>query len=236
MALDEPRNLDGHRPRRWRLPAALALPVAAGAAGAFGLHSLPLTFLLYGAGCCVLAPWLLLGARPFGARGGLPFAPVARRGWRAEALLGLAFGPAFLAAYLAARPWLGAITDYRSRVAALGVDLHDPALVLAAFVALNPLLEEWWWRGHATPRCVETFGRRRGLALVTAAFAAYHLVLLGALFPWSVLLVRVGLIAAASLLWSHLALSRGGWRAPYVAHLAADAAMAVLFVRVVLPG
>ena len=41
--------------------------------------------------------------------------------------------------------------------------------------------------------------------------------------------------AAASLLWSRLALARGSWRATWVAHLAADLAMVALFVLVVMP-
>ena len=228
-------NVDAPRTRRWALVAAIALPAVLGAVGAFALRSLPATFLLYGAGGCLLAPWLLVGARPFSSRGGLPFQPTPARQWRAELILGLIFGPLFLAIYLWVRPWLGPITDYQSRLTALGIDLHQPAALLVTFAIFNPLLEEWWWRGHATPRCCEAFGRRGGLALVTAGFGAYHLLLLGALFPWPVLLVRVALITTASLLWSHLALRRSSWRAAYVAHLAADLAMVVLFVKVVLP-
>ncbi len=228
-------NVDAPRTRRWALVAAIALPAVLGAVGAFALRSLPATFLLYGAGGCLLAPWLLVGARPFSSRGGLPFQPTPARQWRAELILGLIFGPLFLAIYLWVRPWLGPITDYQSRLTALGIDLHQPAALLVTFAIFNPLLEEWWWRGHATSRCCEAFGRRGGLALVTAGFGAYHLVLLGALFPWPVLLVRVALITTASLLWSHLALRRSSWRAAYVAHLAADLAMVVLFVKVVLP-
>ncbi len=65
---------------------------------------------------------------------------------------------------------------------------------------------------------------------MTTGFAAYHLVLLGPLFPLPLALLRVALIGAASLLWSRLALARGGWRPTYVAHLAADLAMVALFV------
>ncbi|MBM4130243.1 CPBP family intramembrane metalloprotease [bacterium] len=220
---------------RAQLLAALVAPTLLGAVGVHGLGSLPATFLLYAAGGCVLAPRLLLGASLPTGRGGLPFAPAARRSWRGEMALAVLFGPVFLALYVAVRPWLGPISDYQARAAALGLDLHEPWAWLLLFAVFNPWLEEWWWRGQATPRCCAAFGRAGGLALPTAGFAAWHAVLLGALFPWPLMLVRVALIAAASLLWSHLALMSGGWRATWVAHLAADLAMVALFVLVIMP-
>lgn len=217
---------------RWRLAAAIVLPTVLGAVGVHGLRSLPLAFVFYAAGGCLALPWLLLGARPFAGHGGLPFAPPARPGGRrGEVLLGVLFGPVFLALYALVRPHLGTTDDYLARVGALGVDLRRPALALAAFAVFNPWLEEWWWRGQATPRCRAAFGARGGLAAVTAGFALYHLVLLGALFPWPLAVLRAALIGAASLLWSQLARARGGWRPTWVAHLAADLAMVALFVR-----
>ncbi len=218
-------------PRHGRLLAAVALPTALGAVGVQAWHSLPAAFGLYAVGGCLLAPWLLLGARPLSARGGLPFAPARGHRRRGELLLGLLFGPVFLLLYALARTHLGDVGDYLTRVAALGVDPRNPWPALAAFAVFNPWLEEWWWRGQATPRCVAAFGRRGGLTLVTTGFAAYHLVLLGPLFPLPLALLRVALIGATSLLWSRLALRFGGWRPTYVAHLAADLAMVALFVR-----
>lgn len=221
--------------RPWRLFAALSVPSLLGAVGMFGLRSITATFFLYLGGGCLLAPWLLLGARPLGRSGGLPFQPTQRANRRCEWALAAVFGPVFLAAYFAVRPWLGEITDYQARVTALGLDLDRPLTALVLFALLNPLLEEWWWRGQATPRCRDAFGRARGTALAAAAFGAYHVVLLAALFPLPLALVRAGFITAAGLLWSHVALAQGSWRVVYAAHLAADLAMVVLFVVVVLP-
>lgn len=215
--------------------AALALPTALGAAGLHLLGGLPAAFLLYGAGGCALGPRLMLGARFPARHGGLPFTPPAAGRHLAEPALAVLFGPVFLAIYAAVRPWLGPVSDYQARAAGLGLDLHQPWAWLLLFAAFNPWLEEWWWRGQATPRCCAAFGRARGLALVTAGFGAWHAVLLGALFPWPLMLVRVALIAATSLLWSHLALAAGSWRATWVAHLAADLAMVALFVLVIMP-
>lgn len=223
--------------RRPVLAAALAAPTALGALGVHAFGSLPLAFLFYAGGGCVLVPLVLLGARLPAGRGGLPFAPAApsagarRLEWR----LALVFGPVFLAIYAAVRPWLGPVSDYQARAAALGLDLREPWAWLLLFAVLNPWLEEWWWRGQATPRCCAAFGRIGGLLAVTAAFAAWHAALLGALFPWPLMIARVLPIAATSLLWSHLALATGGWRATWIAHQAADLAMVVLFVAMIMP-
>ncbi len=219
----------------WRLLAALALPAVLGAVGMFGLRSISATFFLYLLGGCVVLPWLLLGARPLAAAGGLPFAPAAPGRGRFAWILGAIFGPVFLAIYGLVRPWLGEVTDYQARVTALGLDLGAPAVTLVVFVLLNPLLEEWWWRGQATPRCCAALGRRRGIALAGAGFGVYHVVLLAALFPLPLALVRAAFITGAGLLWSHIAMAERSWRAVYIAHLAADVAMVVLFVLIVLP-
>ena len=39
----------------------------------------------------------------------------------------------------------------------------------AFFVLLVPLMEEWWWRGQALPRCVARFGTRTGVALTAVS-------------------------------------------------------------------
>jgi len=214
---------------------ALAMPSVFGAVGMFGLRSITATFFLYLLGGCAVVPWLLLGARPFVHRDGLPFEPTVSGRRRVEWILGVVFGPLFLTLYTLVRPWLGEVSDYQARVTSLGMNLADPAVALVVFAFLNPLLEEWWWRGQATPRCCAVLGRRRGIALAAAGFGAYHVVLLAALFPLPLALVRAAFIAGAGLLWSHIAMAERGWRAVYVAHLAADVAMVVLFVLIVLP-
>ncbi|MEZ4386285.1 MAG: CPBP family intramembrane glutamic endopeptidase [Candidatus Krumholzibacteriia bacterium] len=225
------------RPSRARLLLAIALPTMLTAAVLATSGHLPTTFWVYLGGGCVLAPWLLLGARPLtGGADGLAFGPRGTRRWRRAWLwLPLLFGPALLAGHLAVRPYLGSVPAYRERVAALGVDLELPLMAGVVFLILNPLVEEWWWRGQATPRCCAAFGRRAGLALATLGFGIYHLVLLAWLFPLPIAALRAVLIAAAGLVWSAVAMHQGGWRDTYLAHLAADLAMVVLFALVVLP-
>lgn len=218
-----------------RLAAALLAPALFGALGLGLLHSLRAEFFLYLLGGCALAPWLLLGARPLASAGGLPFAPPRRETWRADLQLATLFGPFLLVGYLLARPFLGDPAAYLARLRALGLDLESPVAPIVLFLLLNPLLEEWWWRGQATPRCLAAFGPRAGLAVATAAFGLYHLVLLGAMYSWPIALVRSLLIAAAGLLWSLVAVRLGSWRAVYLAHLAADVVIVVILIVWVLP-
>jgi len=222
---------------RSRLVLALALPSLVAGVGTFGARSLPITFALYLFGACLIFPWIVLRrGRAAWSSAGLPLTWRGPRPWpRAAVWLTVAFGPVFLAVYAVVRPHLGAVADYRERVAALGFPLETPWLALAIFLVANPLIEEWWWRGQATPRCCAAFGPARGLALVTAGFGLYHLVLLAGLFSWPVALVRSLLIAAAGLIWSWLAVRQHSWRDAYLAHLAADAAMVILFVVMILP-
>jgi membrane protease YdiL (CAAX protease family) len=228
----------GAAPPRHTLLLALLAPTLLGALGIHLLHSLSATFWLYLLAGCLLIPATLLRVWPLrSGPGGLPWQPRGRPRWRRAWLwLTLSFGPVFLVIYLAVRPALGSIDAYRDRVAGLGLDLDQPLLAAVAFVILNPLLEEWWWRGQATPRCVAAFGPRAGLALATFGFGLYHVVLLSGLFPLPVAVLRSLLIAAAGWLWSTIALQQQSWRDVYLAHLAADIAMVVLFALLVLPG
>src|SRR6056297_1037711 len=208
-------------PGRVRLLLLLLAPSLLGVLGIAGLESLAATFWLYLLGGCLLLPALALRAWPWRAgEGGLPWRPATTPRWRRAWLwLSLVFGPVFLGGYLVARPYLGSVTAYRERVAALGIDLGDPLAAAVIFLLLNPLLEEWWWRAQATPRCVAAFGKRGGLALATAGFGLYHVVLLSGLFPLPVALIRSLLIAGAGLLWSLIALEQRSWRDVYLAHL-----------------
>ena len=225
----------GSPPPRGRLLLALALPTALGWLGAHVLDSLPATFWLYLLGGCAVLPAMLVGARP-GRPGGLPWSPAPDARWRRLWLpLSVVFGPLFLGVYAVLRPALGDVSAYRLRVEALGISLDEPLVAGLLFLALNPLLEEWWWRAQATPRCVAAFGPGRGLLLATAGFGVYHVALLGALFPWPVAILRAALISLAGLLWSWLALQQRSWRDVYLAHLIADIAMAILFAVMILP-
>jgi len=226
------------RPPRRTLLLTLLAPSLLGVVGVHLLHSLPATFWLYLLAGCLLIPAALLRIRPLrSGPAGLSWQPRSQPRWRRAWLwLTLIFGPVFLVIYLAVRPALGSIEAYRDRVASLGLDLDQPLLLAAlAFVILNPLLEEWWWRGQATPRCVAAFGPRGGIAVATAGFGLYHVVLLSGLFSLPVAVLRSLFIAAAGWLWSAIALQQRSWRDVYLAHLAADVAMVVLFALVVLP-
>ncbi len=225
------------RHRRARLLIALLAPTALGLVGTVVLQSLVATFWLYLVGGCVLVPRGLLGAGPPPCgHGGLPWRPPPTARWRRAWLpLVVLCGPAFLAVYAPLRPHVGDLAAYRERVLAGGVDLAEPLLPAVLFLALNPLLEEWWWRGQATPRCTLAFGRRAGPALATAAFGLYHGVLLAALFPPLEALGRTLIITAAGAIWAEIARQQRSWRDVYLGHLATNLVMVALVAWLVAP-
>lgn len=219
---------------RARLSLALLLPTLLVLVGLHGLADIRATFLLYVLGGCVLGPWLVVGARPFAAGGGLPFrAPGAtRRGlW-----LALLFGPVFLGVYWLLFPWLADATFYLDALEARGFERERLALYALLFLVLIPWVEEWWWRGQALPRAQREFGRTPGLLLAAAGFGLYHYFVLATLYPWPLALLRGTGILAAGVVWCVLAARARSWQPTWWAHLAADIAVVCAFRWLVLPG
>ena len=221
----------GSRDARWKLLLALAVPSCVVAVGMFGARDVRVAFTLYISIGCGLAPWLLLGARPFARGHGLPWSTASMRdsGARQSVAAWAVFGPLFFAAYSLLRRHIGDAERYLSQLRGLGWRDEHQIVYALLFILLIPVAEEWWWRGQALPRCVEWLGRGRGIALAASAYAAYHAFTLAALYDtWSVG-IRLGGIFLAGLVWSVLALRRGEWSVTYFAHLGADMAIVAAF-------
>jgi len=216
-----------------RFWAALLLPSAVVAFAMWGVGDVNLAFVLYVGAGCILGPWLLLGIRPLSNAGGLPFRAIAMSTTRWIGLVaGLAvlFGPILYVIYSALRPHLGDPAAYLESIRRLGWTEYFYPYFIVLFVGFVPLFEEWWWRGQALPRCVERFGTRRGILISSACFALYHFFVLSRLVDDGVALaVRMLAIFAAGLGWAFLARWVKSWGLGYVAHLAADITMVLVF-------
>ncbi len=209
---------------------ALAAPTVIVASALLGAHSVHVAFAAYLLGGCVLGPWLLLGARPLSARGGMPWARagllVDRVGWK----LWLLFGPVFFIVYIAIRRLVQDPERYLAQLRTLGWRDEHELLYGAAFLLLIPLFEEWWWRGQAVPRCVDRFGRRSGVIIAALAYAAYHAFTLAVLYEPRAAWLRWLAILVAGWAWSEIAWRRRQWSGVYLAHLGADMAIVAAFL------
>jgi len=224
----------GSRGAGWKLLAALALPSVLVAFGMFGARDVRVAFALYIVIGCGLGPWLLLGAKPFSTGRGLPWsASTNPRPDRHRLTAWLVFGPLFFAVYAFLRRYIGDAERYLVQLRSLGWRDEHELLYGLLFILLIPVAEEWWWRGQALPRCVERFGRGRGVLLAASAFAAYHVFTLAALYDGRSTAIRLAFIFLAGVVWSLLALWRAEWGVTYFAHLgAAMAIVAALFLYI----
>jgi uncharacterized protein len=207
---------------------------------AFGLHVLRdvrWTFLLYVFGGCALVPWAVLGVRPLSRAGGLPLrAP----GERVFAPTGLPlafvlFGPVFLGIYALLRAQITAPEPYVDVLHALGWRDEHTTLYLVLFAIFVPLLEEWWWRAQALPRCVRAWGTRTGLLASAGGFALYHVFVLLVLYEPALALLRMSGIVIGGVVFTEIARRRGSWAWSLTAHFAADLVLVTAFLWWVRP-
>jgi hypothetical protein len=156
--------------------------------------------------------------------------PVAllRRGWRPWWLLALVVGVGFGSGVLLFVLWplLGIALAAPAIWAAFGLAGLGRSLFVAYFIAVNPVLEESYWRGYlGSPLLRPT--------LSDLAFAGYHLLVLQSLLAWYWLLLIFLVLAGAAWFWRQLARLVGGLGLPLASHLSADAAVltALLLLR-----
>ena len=112
-------------------------------------------------------------------------------------------------------PYFGVIDDLPWQIESFGLTPSTWPLFIAYFALVNPLLEEYFWRGYlGSPT--------RGLYPSDFWYAGFHgLVLMGKV-QTGVVLYSLGVLVFAGWLWRQLARADGGLLAPLLGHMAAD--------------
>ncbi len=115
-------------------------------------------------------------------------------------------------------PWLGLNGDISSYTRSIGLTSAIWPGFLAYFVLVNPVIEEYYWRGFLA-------GGQKGISLNDVWFSGYHLlVLAGLISPLWLVVVFISLTFAAWF-WRQINCRNGGLLASMVSHLAADVAV-----------
>lgn len=141
------------------------------------------------------------------------------RGWKwplAAGLLGLGGGALLYLLW----PLLALPISLDTYIQAVGLTRDSFPWFMVYFIAINPFVEELYWRGWLGSDLKRP-------VLNDLFFAGYHpLVLAGAVEPvW--LLVILIFITAGAWLWRQLDRYNGGLRISVISHLSADAAVMV---------
>lgn len=195
----------------WR-PFALAVPYVTVPLGLHVLGSGWAAMLLYHAG--MVSVGLALGGvtqvRSLGRGGQL--LPLGLLG-----LLCLASGPAL---YLAYPLFTGGDQPLGPVLGRLGLTGATWLGFMVYYTLVNPLLEEWYWRGvlGSDSRCP---------VAGDVAFAGYHAVVLLAFIPWYWAVLTAATLTGAAWLWRQLATRAGGLLVPVATHLLADLSVIV---------
>jgi membrane protease YdiL (CAAX protease family) len=109
----------------------------------------------------------------------------------------------------------GVVSDLPAHLEAVGLTRSAWPLFITYFVLVNPLIEEYFWRGYLGSRA-------RGLHISDFLYAGFHaFILMGNIKTGSILYSLVVLILVGWF-WRQLARIDGGLLAPVLGHMAAD--------------
>lgn len=112
-------------------------------------------------------------------------------------------------------PLLGVSPEIGSDLARLGLTATTWPVFIIYFCAVNPWLEEWYWRGYLGTAS-------RTLSGNDALFAGYHILVILPYVPWPWLVVSLLLLTGVGWGWRQEARLSGGLLTPMVSHALAD--------------
>jgi hypothetical protein len=107
------------------------------------------------------------------------------------------------------------VNDLPAQIKAFGLTSSTWPLFIAYFALVNPLLEEYFWRGYlGSPT--------KGLYLSDFLYAGFHALVLMNKMPSGAILYSLIVLVLAGWFWRQLARINGGLLAPVLGHMAAD--------------
>jgi membrane protease YdiL (CAAX protease family) len=122
--------------------------------------------------------------------------------------------------------YFGSTTDLPAQVASLGLTPASWPAFIAYFTLVNPLLEEYFWRGYLGDPT-------NGFYIYDLIYAGFHALVLIGKVPMTSILFAVIMLTLAGWLWRQIAREDRGLLAPVLGHMTADfTILVVIFLRV----
>ncbi|KPV56547.1 hypothetical protein QJ48_27030 [Paenibacillus sp. A3] len=218
---------------RFKLAVLFLGPTVMIAAGLQGMHSVPLTFVLFYGWLLVVPLGSFVLRRRTGARAH-PQVQTERKRQKTDILLGIGSGAVFFGAIVAAAVWFHPLFLDIPRLKGLLQEWHFSGehtigLVLVLLV-LNPLLEETYWRGYVLRKLTDSKVRPAMAVFLTSLFySLYHVLSIVPIFerPWNIVLVLP--VFAAGLFWGWMRLRHASLTGSVLSHSFADAGIMCVY-------
>ena len=112
-------------------------------------------------------------------------------------------------------PLLSVPDDINSYIRSIGLNERTWPVFLAYFILINPLIEEYYWRGYLA-------GSAKGIALNDLLFSGYHLIVLAGQMETIWLIVVFFGLTIGAWFWRQMNRLNGGLLASTISHITAD--------------
>ena len=113
------------------------------------------------------------------------------------------------------RTSFGIVSDLPSQTESLGLTRWTWPIFIAYFVFVNPLIEEYFWRGYLGSPA-------KGLYISDFLYAGFHGLILMGKMPTSAVVYSLSALVLAGWFWRQIAREDQGLLAPVLGHMAAD--------------
>lgn len=112
-------------------------------------------------------------------------------------------------------PLLSVPNDINSYIRSIGLNERTWPVFLTYFILINPLIEEYYWRGYLA-------GSAKGIALNDLLFSGYHLIVLAGQIETIWLIVVFFALTIGAWFWRQMNKLGGGLLASTISHITAD--------------
>ena len=112
-------------------------------------------------------------------------------------------------------PLLSVPDDINSYIRSIGLNERIWPVFLTYFILINPLIEEYYWRGYLA-------GSAKGIALNDLLFSGYHMIVLAGQMETIWLIVVFFSLTIEAWFWRQMNRLNGGLLASTISHITAD--------------